>query len=169
MQRSSLIGVAVAMVLAVPTGATKDRDVKCKLQFQSRDWSVLYQQGEGPGTVTCSDGSSMPVKIIAKGVGLSAGKWKIDHGRGTFTRVRTIQDVVGRYATLSGHIGLVKTGEVEVASKGRVSLALAGHGEGIDVGVAINEFRVEKAGNATSAKTLARPAATAPAKAGDKH
>ena len=41
--------------------------------------------------VTCSNGQSMPVQVSAKAVGLTAGKWQIDNGKGNFTDVHKHQ------------------------------------------------------------------------------
>lgn len=154
--------LAISVLLAALRASAAERELGCTLQSHSSDWSAVYQQGTRAGTVTCQDGSSMPVTIKARGVGLSAGKWRIDRGTGTFTRVHAIQDVLGRYATVSGNLGLVKTGDVEAASKGRVSLALAGHGEGVDVGVVVSEFHIEKAGDVTAGKPKPAPPRSAP-------
>ncbi|MHB8387268.1 hypothetical protein [Metallibacterium sp.] len=75
----------------------------------------------------------MHVKITAQGVGLTAGKSRIDNGVGTFTDVHTIDDVLGSYAQGEVNAGPVKSGSAQVLTKGTVSLALAGSGQGIDL------------------------------------
>lgn len=134
----------VAMSVASNIAAAKDRDLRCTLAFTSTEWSAVYASAVGTGTVTCKDGMSMPVSIEAKGIGLTAGKWKITSGKGTFTHVRKIDDVLGSYVAVSGDIGLRKAGTARVLTKGKVSLALAGKGEGFDIGVAISDFRIAK-------------------------
>jgi len=57
--------------------------------------------------------------------------------------VRTIDDVLGRYAQGEVHAGVVKSGTAQVLTKGTVSLALAGHGEGIDLGVDVGELTLK--------------------------
>jgi len=38
----------------------------------------------------------------------------------------------------------VKSGEAQVLSKGEVSLALAGNGQGVDIGVDLGEFTITR-------------------------
>jgi hypothetical protein len=140
----SLALTAIAMLGAQQALAQDERaDLRCKLNFSLSGWSALYSQAEGKGTVTCKDGSSLPVLITAKGGGLTAGKTQVDHGKGDFTHVRTIDDVLGRYAQGEVHAGVVKSGTAQVLTKGTVSLALAGHGEGIDLGVDVGEVTLK--------------------------
>lgn len=119
-------------------------DLDCKLTFSLTGWSLLYKHADGTGRVTCENGQSMPVKISIKGGGLTAGKWHIDNGKGKFTDVHAISDVLGRYAQGGAHAGVVKSAEAQVLTKGTVSLALAGHGEGIDLGVDVGAFTISR-------------------------
>jgi hypothetical protein len=120
-------------------------DLGCKLQFSLSGWSAIYKHAEGTGNVTCADGSSLPVKISAKGAGLTVGKSQVDDGTGHFTNVHNIADVLGSYAEGEVHAGVVKSGNAQVLTKGTVSLALAGGGEGIDIGIDVGEFTLSKA------------------------
>ena len=119
-------------------------DLDCKLTFSLTGWSLIYKHADGVGRVTCENGRSMPVKISVKGGGLTAGKWHIDHGSGKFTDVHSINDVLGRYAQGGAHAGVVKSAQAQVLTKGTVSLALAGHGEGIDLGVDVGAFTISR-------------------------
>lgn len=140
----SLALTAIAMLGAQQAFAEDESaDLRCKLNFSLSGWSALYSHAEGKGTVTCRDGSSLPVLITAKGGGLTAGKTQVDHGKGDFTHVRTIDDVLGRYAQGEVHAGVIKSGTAQVLTKGTVSLALAGHGEGIDLGLDVGEFTLK--------------------------
>lgn len=137
-------GLALAMLAASATGVAKEPDLHCRLQFVSQDWSAVYASGKGEGTVSCDHGVTMPVTITAKGVGLTAGKWRITDGRGRFTHASRIEDTLGHYLSVGGNAGLAKAGTAQVLTKGRVSLALAGKGEGFDLGIAVTEFVIEK-------------------------
>lgn len=128
---------------AVAQAAEKEH--RCHVTFSTTEWAALYTSAEGTGTVSCDDGSSMHVTISAKGAGLSAGKWKITDGRGVITRVAKIEDVLGSYVAVSADIGAGKAGTAQVLTKGTVSLALAGKGEGFDIGIAITQFKIERA------------------------
>ena len=99
----------------------------------------------GNGTVRCNNGQALPVRITAQGLGLTAGKWKIDNGKGRFTDVHDIREVYGNYAHASASAGLVKSAETQLLSKGNVSLALAGGGEGINLGVEVGAFHIKPA------------------------
>jgi hypothetical protein len=135
----------VAVACAPLAAAAADRDLSCDLKFAAKSWSVIYERVEGSGTVTCEDGSTLPVTISAKGLGITAGKWKINEGKGKFTHVDSINDVLGEYLSVSGNVGVGKAGTAQVLTKGKVSLALAGKGDGFDIGVAINDFKIMKA------------------------
>lgn len=120
-------------------------DLECRLQFSLSGWSAIISRATGTGTVTCADGSSLPVVITAKGGGLTAGKSHIDDGRGKFSHVHRIDDVLGRYVEGGAEAGVVHSGTAQVLTKGPVSLALAGRGEGINLGVSVGEFILKPA------------------------
>ena len=89
----------------------------------------------------------MRVTISAKGGGLTVGKSHIDNGTGQFSDIHTIDDVLGAYAQGEAHAGVVKSGDAQVLTKGTVSLALAGGGQGMDIGVDVGEFTLTFAGH----------------------
>jgi hypothetical protein len=138
----SAIALALAMGLSSPARAA-EADLDCKMRFSLTGWSVIYKHAEGSGTVTCANGKSMAVKIKANGGGLTVGKSHIDNGTGKFTDVRKIEDVLGTYAQGDASIGAGKSGTAQVLTKGTVSLALAGAGEGVDIGVSFGGFTIE--------------------------
>ena len=59
------------------------------------------------------------------------------------TDVHDIREVYGNYAHASASAGLVKSAETQLLSKGNVSLALAGGGEGINIGVEVGAFHIK--------------------------
>lgn len=135
----------VAAAMAVPgVVSAAERDLSCRLKFTSRECCALYDSAVGEGTVTCKDGSSIPVAINAKGVGVTAGKWKITDGKGKFTHAAKIDDVLGSCLAVGGDVGMAKAGTAKILAKGKVSLALAGKGEGFDIGIAISDFKIGK-------------------------
>lgn len=138
---------ATLLIAALGAGSAAQAagaDVDCKLRFSLTGWSAVLQHAEGSGVVTCENGQRMNVKISAKGVGLTAGKSRVDNGTGKFTDVRSIEDVLGTYARGEAHAGIVKSGTAQVLTKGTVSLALAGSGEGVDLGIAVGGFTLER-------------------------
>lgn len=137
----ALSSAAIVPQLSLAAGA----DLDCKLRFSLESWSIIYKHSEGHGVVTCANGTSVPVVISAKGGGLTVGKSKIDNGSGRFTDVHTIDDVLGSYAQGGAHAGAIKSGAAQILTKGTVSLALAGAGEGIDLGIDVGEFTLARA------------------------
>lgn len=139
-----LAGLALTAGLAVSPAAHAGGDIDCKLDYNLTGWSLIYKHTTGTGTVHCNNGQSMAVKVSAKAVGLTAGKWHIDNGNGRFSDVHNINEVLGRYAQASANAGVVKSGEAQVLSKGPVSLALSGAGEGVNVGVDVGAFIIKR-------------------------
>lgn len=138
---------ALVMVPTMPAqaaDATTNANVKCRLSFNLSGWSMLYKHAEGSGTVRCDNGQHAAVKIAVVGGGLTAGKFRIDHGTGSITHVRGIDDVFGDYAQAGADAGVVKSGMAQVLTKGTTSLALAGHGEGVNLGVSVGKFTISR-------------------------
>jgi hypothetical protein len=134
-----LLPAALALLLsAAPARAAGEID--CKLTFDLAGWSVFYKTASGEGTVSCDNGQRMAVRISAKGGGLSFGKSRIENGVGEFSGVHDIRDVLGTYATAEAHAGAVKSSKAQAMTKGDVSLALGGNGQGWDLGVAVGQM-----------------------------
>ena len=132
------------MVGAVPASAETPKSTektKCDLTFSLTQWAAVYEHATGTGTITCENGQTANVAVSSKGVGLTAGKYKID-GKGEFTKVHDIADLFGGYAAAEGDAGLIKAGATSVVTKGDVTLAIAGHGEGWNVGVSLGQFKL---------------------------
>lgn len=147
MKSHALSRVAALLLLAPALAPGLSRaagPVDCRLDFQVSGWSIFYKTSSGSGTVNCSNGQRMAVKIETKGGGLTFGKSRIDDGVGEFSGVRGIEDVLGSYATAEAHAGAVKSSKAQVVTKGDVSLALAGTGEGWDLGVAFGKFTISR-------------------------
>ena len=138
-------GLALALFGSVQAHA-ESANLDCKLKFSLTGWSLIYKHAEGHGTVSCENGESMNVKISAKGGGLTVGKSHIDNGTGRFTDVHNINDVLGTYAQGDASAGAVKSGTAQLLTKGTVSLALAGSGEGVELGVSVGSFTIEQTG-----------------------
>jgi len=146
---ATTLALGIAVAAGVPTPARADAELDCKLSFDLTTWSAIYKHAEGSGTVSCEDGSSMRVKISANGVGLTAGKSHVSNGRGKFTDVYKVSDVLGDYAQAEAHAGVVKSGTAQVLTKGTVSLALAGDGEGVNLGIDVGKFTISRMDGST--------------------
>ncbi len=143
MMRFPRVLVAGLLALAAAPAAQAAGDVDCKLHFSMSGWSAFYKTQQGSGTVTCDNGTSMPVKVSAKGGGITFGKSRIENGVGEFSGVHSIRETLGTYAAAEAHAGAVKSSKAQVMTKGEVSLALAGTGKGWDIGVAFGKFVIE--------------------------
>ena len=138
--------VAIGTVAAFPTHArASSAELDCKLKFSLSTWSAIYKHSEGHGVVSCENGKSMHVRIVAKGAGLTVGKSHLDNGTGRFSDVHEIAETLGDYAQAEAHAGVVKSGSAQVLTKGTVSLALAGAGEGVDLGIDVGHFTLTRA------------------------
>ncbi|HEU4664967.1 MAG TPA: hypothetical protein VFS55_13145 [Dokdonella sp.] len=133
-----------ALLLAAAAPAYARRDLDCEMRFSLAGWSAFYKTASGEGTVTCSNGDTLRVTIEAKGGGITFGKSEIHDGRGRFTEVYDIEDVLGAYASAGAHAGAAKSAEAQVLTKGPVSLALSGKGSGWDLGVAFGKFTIRR-------------------------
>lgn len=132
-----------ALFLLAAAPAVQAAEVDCKLKYNLSGWSAFYKTAKGTGTITCDNGSSLPVRISAKGGGITFGKSTIEDGTGEFSGVNSIRETLGTYAAAEAHAGAVKSSKAQVVTKGEVSLALAGTGRGWDLGVGFGNFVIE--------------------------
>jgi hypothetical protein len=143
----TVAGLAAALALALPAPAARaaSPDINCRMDYHLTGWSLVYKHTTGTGVVTCDNGASMNVKLSARAVGLTAGKWKIDNGVGRFSDVHNIREVLGNYAQANANAAVGKAAEAQVLTKGNVSLALAGGGEGVALGVDVGTLHIDPA------------------------
>jgi len=134
--------VLVALALAAPR--VHAAEVDCEMRFSTSGWSIFYKTATGTGTITCNNGQKMAVKIRAKGGGLTVGKSTIENGRGEFSGVRGIDELLGTYVAAEAHAGAAESGDAQVMTKGEVNLALAGTGKGWNLGIAFGKFVISR-------------------------
>jgi hypothetical protein len=130
--------------LPVSNAHAADASVKCDLVYNLSGWSLIYKHAEGTGSVTCNNGQRANVKITVVGGGLTAGKYRINNGKGEISHVHGISEVFGDYAQAGAEAGVVKSSQAQVLTKGTVSLALAGTGEGVNLGVSAGKFTISR-------------------------
>ncbi|HUN75310.1 MAG TPA: hypothetical protein VMU40_12430 [Steroidobacteraceae bacterium] len=133
--------LALAVLGAAPARA--DANLKCTMTFTMKGWSAFYQTAEGHGTIHCSNGRSMEVKLSAKGGGVTVGK-SVESGHGEFSKVSSMSDLLGSYASAQAHAGAVNSAQVQAMTKGEVSLALSAKGQGWELGIAFGELKIER-------------------------
>lgn len=162
-KRHAVLGVALplvgAVLLSVPTttyaantdmqgssrsGTAESKSMKCKMRFDLSGWSIIYKTASGAGTVRCSNGERMRVKLDIKGGGLTAGKYKLNNAHGTFSHVTKISQVLGSYASATAHAGVVGSSRAMVMTNGPVSLAIGGTGTGWDLGAGFSSFTISR-------------------------
>ena len=148
--RAATVGVFVVALMAVPAVSARadsgDAMTRCTLTFNLKGWSFFYQTAHGSGVVTCGNGERAAVTLKTEGGGLTFGKEDVVDGTGRFSAVKDIRDLYGAYAAAGANAGAVKSSQAAAMTKGEVSLALAGKGQGFDLGVAFSKFTIEPAG-----------------------
>lgn len=138
----ALLALAAGTLLGMPTPTAAAPAVKCSMTFQLSGWSVIYKASNGTGSIRCSNGQTMQVRLKARGGGLTVGKSTIDAGQGEFSSVGDIRELPGVYASAEAQAGAVKSAKAQVVTKGEVTLALSGTGRGWDLGVAVGSFEI---------------------------
>ncbi len=140
----AMTAVASFFLILAPVASAKD----CDMTYTLKGWSAVYKTAKGEGTITCNNGETAQVVLSVHGGGLTFGKTEIFNGKAEISGVKSINDIFGSYATASAHAGAGKAAAAEVMTKGNVSLALAGTGEGVDVGIDFSGFTIKRAGAA---------------------
>lgn len=139
-----LAGALLLATVAFAPSAHAAGNIDCELRFNLSGWSIFYKTATGTGTITCDNGASIPVKISAKGGGLTVGRSTVSDGRGKFTGAYSLNDLIGTYGGAEVHAGASRSSNAQVVTKGDISLALAGTGRGWDLGVGFGKFVIER-------------------------
>ncbi|MDE1894057.1 MAG: hypothetical protein KGM46_10530 [Pseudomonadota bacterium] len=141
-----LVLACAGTLTMLPTSHARasEATVKCDLVYSLSGWSLIYKHAEGHGTISCNNGQHANVKITVVGGGLTAGKYHIDNGKGEISNVHGIDEVFGDYAQAGADAGVVKSSQAQVLTKGTVSLALAGTGEGFNLGISAGKFTISR-------------------------
>ena len=136
--------MAAALLFLGGLAQAHAENLSCRLDFTMKGWSAIYKRATGSGTVTCDNGAAMHVVLESKGFGLTAGKSTIDEGQGAITGLKSIDDVIGSYASGEASASAIRANAVTVLTKGEVSLALSGTGRGWELGVSFSDFRISR-------------------------
>jgi hypothetical protein len=135
--------MALSLIMVAPAGSDVKTTV-CRMDYNIKGWSAFYKTASGSGTITCDNDQTAKVKLSAKGGGLTAGKSVVREGHGKFSEVQDIKELFGSYASGSAGAGAGKSSEAGVMTKGEVSLALAGNGTGVELGVSFGKFTITR-------------------------
>jgi len=144
MYRTLTLAATLAASALLAPAAHAAGNIDCRLRYDLAGWSLFYKTASGTGTITCDNGARLAVKIKVRGGGLTVGKSKIVGGEGRFSGAYALDDLFGKYAAVSAHAGASKSSGAAVMTKGDVSLALAGTGEGWDLGIDGTAFTIER-------------------------
>jgi hypothetical protein len=144
MKGRGLVQTSIVLCALTLTQIASAANLECTMRFSLSGWSVIYKHMSGTGVVTCKNGQTMKVKLESHGGGLTAGKSRIDDGIGNFSDIKTINDVLGTYAQADASAGAVKSGTAQVLTKGEVSLALSGAGQGIELGISLGGLTISQ-------------------------
>jgi hypothetical protein len=140
---SRVLALLVLSIAGTGASLAAAAKVDCEMTFTMKGWSAFYKTASGTGAIKCNNGQSKTVKLTAKGGGLTFGKSTIEDGKGTFSAVTSIDEVLGSYAAAEAHAGAVKSAKAQVMTKGEVSLALSGTGRGWDLGIAFGKLSIQ--------------------------
>ena len=114
------------------------------MKFSMKGWSAFYKTSKGEGTITCDNGEKAAVTIKLTGGGITFGKTDIKDATGTFSAVSKLANLLGSYGSAEAEAGAVKSTAAQALTKGEVSLAIAGTGEGWNLGVSGSKFTIAK-------------------------
>ncbi|HEX9941342.1 MAG TPA: hypothetical protein VGG03_04950 [Thermoanaerobaculia bacterium] len=146
MKQHMVLGLSAllfSLIAVAPAGAVA-KTTACQMDYTLKGWSAFYKTSRGSATITCDNGQTATAKISAKGGGLTAGKSEIRDGHGKFSEVADIKELFGSYASATAAAGAVKSSEAQALTKGDVSLALAGNGTGMELGVSFGKFTITR-------------------------
>jgi len=136
--------LALTTGLSIEAPARAAQTTVCEMKYTLAGWSAFYKTASGQGTITCDNGQKATVTLSAKGGGLTAGKYRINDGVGKFSEVVDISELFGTYVQGGAEAGAGKASGASAMTKGEVSLALAGHGTGVNLGVSFGKFTITK-------------------------
>ncbi len=142
--KTTMAVLLLAATAGLAPAAQAAGNIDCELQYNLSGWSAFYKTADGTGTITCDNGTRIPVKITAKGGGLTVGRTTITDGRGKFSGAYSTNDLLGTYAAAEVHASASRASGAQAMTKGDVSLALAGTGHGWSLGVGFGKFVIER-------------------------
>ena len=132
------------LIAGASTPARADGETSCSMKFNMKGWSAFYKTSKGTGTITCDNGETATVTLKLTGGGITFGKSETKNGIGKFSPVGKLENLLGSYGAAQAEGGAVKSSEAQALTKGNVSLALSGTGEGWNLGVSGAKFTIAR-------------------------
>ncbi len=143
--KSWLAVLGVTAMVCAAAAMAESKPTKCHIRYSLTGWAAVYESAKGTGRITCDNGQEADVTLSSKGAGVAFGKETIVDGEGAFTDVNDIAELFGHYVAFKTDAATGKAADSQVMTKGKVSLALAGKGKGVDLGITFADFKIEKA------------------------
>jgi hypothetical protein len=148
MQRTRFSVFAAVLVFGLISSSSApvlaDGETNCSMKFSMKGWSAFYKTSKGEGTITCDNGQTAAVTLKLTGGGVTFGKTETKNGIGKFSPVGKLENLLGSYGAAEAEAGAVKSTEAQALTKGTVSLALSGTGEGWSLGVSGAKFTIAR-------------------------
>ena len=138
-------GIATAHAAETPGKEHNGESMGCEMKFNLRGMPGFYETAKGEGIITCNNGQIAQLSIRVTG-GMRFGRSEFVEGNGRFSDARTIDELFGSYVPSEVHaVASDSAGVVQVLTKGRISLALAGTDRNMEFGFAFEKFTIERA------------------------
>lgn len=139
---------AVGLTLITIAGSTAAAEMtRCRLTYDLKGWSFLYKTSSGTGRITCSNGQTADVSIVAHGGGVTFGTHEVVDGKGVFSVVSNIDDLYGDYADVDAHASAGRGVDARFLVSKKANLSLSGFGHGITLGFSFGGFRLLPVGS----------------------
>ena len=139
---ATILGFGLIAVSSTPAKA--DGETSCSMTFSMKGWSAFYKTSKGEGAITCDNGETANVTLKLTGGGITFGKSESKNGTGKFSPVGKLENLLGSYGAAQAEAGAGKSSEAQALTKGTVSLALSGAGEGWNLGVSGAKFTIAR-------------------------
>lgn len=141
MRRLGLFAALGVLFAAGPGHA--DASIECELTYTLKGWSAFYRTSSGDGTITCSNGKTVDVRITTHGGGFTFGTYEVREGKGSFSDIWDMDQLYGSYVEAGGHAGAGPSVGGRAMTKGDVGLTVSGKGSGVNLGFAFGAFIID--------------------------
>jgi hypothetical protein len=138
-----LAPVLLALCISgIPMPGEATRWIDCEITYDLDSWAAFYKVSRGTGVILCNNGQRAAVELESRGGGFAFGSSQIRAGKGRFSKVRDITETFGRYGRADGSAGAGASAGAQVLFRPGMSLALAGTGDGVELGIAFGSFDI---------------------------
>ena len=114
---ATLLGVSAVFAADEPS-------LDCTIRFELSGWSAIYERVDGTGTLNCTDGTTMPVDVYARGPRLTAGRLQMRVAKGKLEAVQRLSDVWGTYTQEDVYDDPPDVVSSKSLSNGKVSISI---------------------------------------------